>query len=84
MSMRPPDLPLQRKGLTAIDGALALIILLLVMQMWLLWAALDAFLAGQRQSALPAAIVSGVLFLGCAGLFVFVVRLDAQSRKNEY
>ena len=75
----PPSRPPSR-GLTAIDGALALIAVLLVVQMWLLTATLEAFLAGHRETALPAALVSGLIFLACAGLFLFVRGVDAASR----
>lgn len=36
----------QRRGLVAIDGAMALIVILLIVQIWLLSATLEAFLAG--------------------------------------
>jgi hypothetical protein len=62
--------------LTAIDGALALIVLLLILQMWLLTAALETFLAGHPETALPAAVVSGVFLLACAGLLWFVQGVD--------
>ena len=68
------------RGLVAIDGALALIAVLLVVQMWLLTAALESHLAGHHETALPAAIASGVLFLACLGLFLFVEALDAEVR----
>jgi hypothetical protein len=68
------------RGLTAIDGALALIAVLLVVQMWLLSAALEASLAGHHETALPAAILSGILFLACAGLSLFIDGVDAQFR----
>ena len=68
------------RRLTAIDGALALIIILLVVQIWLLSAALEAYLAGHRDAALPAAIVSGVLFLICFGLFLMINNLDRNIR----
>lgn len=64
------------RGLTAIDGAMALIVLLLMVQIWLLSATLDAFLAGHRDAALPGAIVSGLLFIACAALYRFVARLE--------
>src|SRR5712691_11377577 len=48
----------QTRGLTAIDGAMALIVLLLVVQMWLLTATLDAYLAGHGDAALPGAVIS--------------------------
>lgn len=79
--MRRPSLPHQRRGLTAIDGVMALVAVLLIVQMWLLTATLETWLAGHREAALPAAIVSGILFACCAGLYVFVRRIDAETRK---
>jgi hypothetical protein len=76
-----PLYPPERHGITAIDGALALVIVLLVVQMWLLSAALEAFLAGHGETALPAAIVSAVLFVAAAGLYVFMRGVDRRSRR---
>lgn len=70
-----------RQHTTAIDGALVLIAVLLLVQMWLLSASLDTFLAGYPATAIPAAIVSGLLFAACLGLFFFVQRVDRESRK---
>ena len=64
------------------DGAMALIVLLLIVQIWLLSATLESFLAGDSAAALPGAIVSAVLFLACLGLYLFVERIDAEVRKN--
>ena len=72
--------PSQKRGLTAIDGALALIALLLVVQMWLLTATLESYLAGHHEVVLPAAIISGLMFLVCAGLYLFVRRIDNEAR----
>ena len=72
----------QGRGLTAIDGALALIAVLLVVQMWLLTATLEAYLAGHREVALPGALVSLVLFVACAILYFFVDRIDAEVRRR--
>ena len=41
---RPDDLPPQNRGLTAIAGAMSLIAVLLIVQIWLLSAALESFL----------------------------------------
>ena len=76
-----PSTQQQNRGLTAIDGAMALIVLLLIVQVWLLSATLDAFLAGHRDAAIPGAVVSGMLFLICFGLYRFVVRLERQTKK---
>ena len=70
-----------RRSLTAIDGAIALIAILLVVQMWLLTAALEAFLAGHHEVALPAALVSAALFAACFGLYLFIDRADRASRQ---
>ena len=78
--MNPQSQPTQKHGLTAIDGALALIALLLIVQMWLLTATLESYLAGHHEVVLPAAIISGLLFLLCAGLYLFVHRIDAEAR----
>ena len=70
------------RGLTAMDGAMALIVMLLIVQIWLLSATLESYLAGDRAAALPGAIVSGLLFLACLGLYLFVERIDAEVRKG--
>ena len=77
------DRPPQSRGLPAIAGAMSLIAVLLIVQIWLLSAALESFLAGNRHSALPAAIFSGVMFLICLGLYLFVDRVDSEVRSTE-
>lgn len=74
--------PGRKQGLTAIDGALALVVLLLIVQMWLLTATLESYLAHHHSVALPAAIISGLLFLICAGLYLFVNRIDREARNQ--
>lgn len=72
----------QRRGLVAIDAAMALLVVLLIVQIWLLSATLEAFLAGHPRVALPAAIFSGLLFAACVALDAFVERIDRESRKD--
>lgn len=74
--------PSRKKGLTSLDGALGLVAVLLVVQMWLLTAALESYLAGHQESAWPAAILSGILFLACVGLYLFVVEVDSANRRS--
>jgi hypothetical protein len=71
----------QRRGLVVIDGAMALIVLLLIVQIWLLSATMETFLARHTGAVLPAAIFSGLIFLGCLALDSFVTRVDQESRK---
>lgn len=73
---------MMRRGLTAIDGAMVLIIILLIVQIWLLSATLESYLAGHPEAAAPGAIISGLLFLACLGLYFFVDRIDSEVRKG--
>ena len=61
---------------------MVLIVVLLIVQIWLLSATLETYLAGHHEAALPGAIISGILFLACFGLYLFVNRLDAEVRKG--
>ena len=72
----------RRGGLTAIDGAIALIAIFLVIQMWLLTATLESYLAGHTEPILPAAIISAILFAACGGLFLFIRKIDAGARQR--
>lgn len=74
--------PRQTRGLTAIDGAMVLIVVLLIVQIWLLSATLESYLAGHREAAVPGAIISGILFMACLGLYLFVERIDAEVRRG--
>ena len=69
------------RGHTAIDGALALIGVIVVVQMWLVTATLESWLAGRHEAAVPGAIFAGVLFVGVLALHRFVVRVDRESRR---
>jgi len=81
--MRASQFSKQSRGLTAIDGAMALIVILLMVQIWLLSATLDAYLSGHREVALPGALVSGILFAACAALYLFVHRLESNAKSDE-
>jgi len=72
----------RRGGSTAIDGAIAMIVILLVIQMWLLTATLESNLAGHAEPILPAAIISGLLFAASGGLFLFIRRIDTELRSK--
>jgi len=78
MNRNPP----QNRGLTAIDGAMVLIVILLIVQIWLLSATLESYLAGHREAAIPGAIISAILFAACFGLYRFVDRIDSDVRQS--
>jgi hypothetical protein len=68
----------RKHRLTAIDGALALLVVLLIVQMWLLTATLESVLAGHAEAAWPSAIVSGILFVIAVGIYSFVSHIDVE------
>ena len=78
----PSPSPVQRRGLTAIDGALALIAILLIVQMWLLTATLETYLAGHNEAAVSGAILSAILFAACGALYLFVSRVERRRPSN--
>ena len=83
MTPEPYDrakIPARSRGLNAITGAMSLIVVLLIVQIWLLSATLDSYLAGRHNAALPAALISGIFLAGCFGLYLFVERIDRESR----
>lgn len=74
--MKRTSHPMRGRGLTAVEAVMFLVIVLLMVQMWLLTATLESYLAGHRGAALPGALISGVLFASCLALYRFVRRLD--------
>jgi len=73
--------PARRRRRVAIDAALLFVVLLLMVQMWLLTATLESFLAGHREATLPGVVASGVLFAAAFGLYLFVLRVDAEVKR---
>ncbi len=70
------DSPARKRAARAMDGAMLLIFILLVLQVWLLMASVESWLAGHRQVVLPAMLLSGSLFAGCVGLLALARRTD--------
>jgi hypothetical protein len=67
---------LRRRRRVAIDAVMALVILVLMVQMWMLTATLESYLAGHHGVALPALISSLVLLGFCGFLYRSVTRID--------
>jgi hypothetical protein len=70
-----------RQGTTLFTGIALLIGVLVIIQLWLLAAALDAALSGQARLAVPASIASLALFACNAGLLWYVVDFDRRRRR---
>ena len=70
-----------RQGTTLFSGIGLLIAVLLIIQLWLLGAALDAALSGEPRLAVPASIASAALFAINAGLLWYVFDFDQRRRR---
>lgn len=75
--------PARRRRRVAIDAAMIMVILVLMVQMWLLTATLESYLAGHHDAALPGFIVSIVLFAVCTFLYRLVLRIDRMKEREQ-
>jgi uncharacterized protein DUF6755 len=71
----------RRQGLSLVTAISLFIGTLVVIQLWLLAAALDALLSGVSGVLIPAAIASFVLFLLNVGLLWHVRNFDERERR---
>jgi hypothetical protein len=74
MSQRPRFIRAQR--MTIVNAMLALVVLIVILQLWLLTATMNAYLGGDMDVALPSAIASLVCFGLNLGLLRYLFRLD--------
>jgi hypothetical protein len=72
--------PAPRQGLSVLSAVTLLIGTLVVIQLWLAAAALDAFLGGDASVLVPAAAACGALALGNGGLLLYALGLDRRIR----
>lgn len=74
MSRRPSFTRQQRT--TIVYGILAIVLVLVIVQLWLLTATMNAFLGGEESVLLPAALASLVCLLLNAGLLRYLLKLE--------
>ena len=72
--MKPVFTRAQR--MTIVQGILCIVLILVILQLWLLTATMNAWLAGDETIVWPAAAASSVCFLLVAGLLWYLFRLD--------
>jgi len=63
--------------MTIINGITCLLLILIILQLWLLTATMNAFMGGDEAVILPAALASLVCFALNAGLLTYVYRLES-------
>ena len=61
---------------TIVHGMLAFVVILVVLQLWLLTATMNAYLGGERSIVWPAAFASSFCFLLNAGLLRYLRRIE--------
>jgi hypothetical protein len=61
---------------TIVYGMLAFVLMLVILQLWLLTATMNAYLGGDDSLVWPAAVASLLCFALCAGLLRYLRRLD--------
>ena len=78
MSARRPFSRPQRSAI--VNGMLAFVIVLVVLQLWLLTATMNAYLGGDRSVIWPAAFVSLACLLLNAGLLRYLYHMERTRR----
>ena len=79
--MNPALNEARKRRRTVVDAAIIFIVILLMVQMWLLTATLESYLAGRREAAGPSLAVSFVLFVAVLAFYRFILRIEpAKSR----
>lgn len=66
----------RQQKMTIVFGILSVVVMVVVLQLWLLTATMNAFLAGQERVIIPAAIASIVCFALNAGLLSYIYRME--------
>lgn len=61
---------------TIVFGILSVVVMVVVLQLWLLTATMNAFLAGQERVIVPAAVASIVCFALNAGLLTYIYKME--------
>lgn len=65
--------------MTIVQGILAIVLIIVVLQLWLLTATMHSFLGGEDAVVIPAALASGVCFGLNAGLLWYLYSLEVPN-----
>jgi len=66
----------REQRMSIVQGMLAFVLILVVLQLWLLTATMNAYLGGDERVVWPAALASVACFVLNAGLVAYLRRLD--------
>ena len=65
---------------TIVNGMLAFVMMLVVLQLWLLTATMNAWLGGDESAVWPAAAASAACLALNVGLFLYLVRMERMRK----
>jgi len=65
---------------TVLNGILGFVVVLVILQLWLLTATMNAFLGGDEAVIWPAAVVSTLCLALNAGLLVYIRKIESGIR----
>jgi flagellar biogenesis protein FliO len=66
----------RQQKMTIVFGILSIVLTIVILQLWLLTATMNAFLGGEEQVIVPAAIASIVCFALNAGLLWYLYQME--------
>jgi hypothetical protein len=67
---------IRQQKMTIVFGILSIVLTIVVLQLWLLTATMNAFLGGEESVIIPAAIASVVCFALNAGLLWYIYQME--------
>jgi len=80
--IRGPRTFTREQRMPIVHGMLAFVLILVVLQLWLLTATMNAYLGGDGAVVWPAAFASLICFLLNVGLLRYLGRLDTTQRSD--
>lgn len=66
----------REQKMTILYGILCIVLIIVILQLWLLTATMNAFLGGEQTVIIPAAVASIVCLALNAGLLLYLYRLE--------
>lgn len=64
---------------TIVAGILSIVMVIVILQLWLLTATMNAFLGGEQAVIIPAAIASLICLLMNLGLLFYIYRMERKD-----
>jgi hypothetical protein len=66
----------RQQKMTIIFGILSIVVMIVVLQLWLITATMNAYLAGQQRVIAPAAVASLICFALNLGLLSYIYKME--------